>query len=78
MTGTVKALTEAQRRALKAMPFSFATWGGKLQTRLPDGVTRPTLRILQKNGLAATERDRAVWKWSITDAGRAALAQEGQ
>lgn len=72
---TTATLTEAQYRALKAMPFSFATWGGELKTPLPEGVTRQTLRILRRKGLAVSERDWAVWEWSITDAGREALTR---
>lgn len=67
-------LTEAQRRALEAMPFSYMTWGGKLATRLPEGIrSRTVLENLRSAGLATCKRNAGTTTWDRTPAGRLAL-----
>ena len=69
-------ITDAQRRALAAMPFSYSKWGDKLMTSLPDGVyTTATLFALMRMGLASVGYDRAIGYWRATDAGRKMLEE---
>ena len=69
-------LTEAQRRALEAMPLEYSTWGTELFGPLPDGVrSRATLEALQRRGYAAHTAGAMQNVWHITDAGRAALSE---
>lgn len=69
-------LTKAQIAALRAMPFTYTTWGGELMTSLPAGVrSRLTLTALYRLGLADSHHAGTRDTWSVTDAGRAALSQ---
>jgi hypothetical protein len=74
-------LTKSQLRALSILasgPVSYSTWGGKLVTRMPDGISgQPTLWALYRAGYAKDERDgHTTLVWHITPAGRAALAEK--
>lgn len=67
-------LTEAQRRALEAMPLEYTTWGPDLFGPLPEGVkSRATLEALQRRGFATHTVGAMQNIWHITPAGRAAL-----
>lgn len=70
-------LSEAQRRALEAMPIEYMEWGLDLFTPLPDGVkSRSVLRALERKGLAACIYGAMARTWNITEAGRSALNSE--
>lgn len=71
-------LTDAQRATLTTLAqgdLSYQQRGGRLMTRLPSGVTRTTLRALEKRGYAGSVYGRLPFlaEWWITEAGRAAL-----
>jgi len=67
--------TEAQLKALEAMPFRITMWGGKPFAGMPNGVKSiATLRALRSKGLASVRYSGTAEHWDITDAGRAALA----
>lgn len=69
-------LTEAQRRALEAMPCSITMWGGKPFSGIPEGIrNRSTLWALHKLNLIAITFQGSREHWRITDAGREALAK---
>lgn len=69
-------ITDAQRRALAAMPFSYSVWGDRLITSLPKGVrTTATLFALQRLGLASVSYDIAARNWRATEAGRKMLEE---
>ena len=71
-----KTLTEAQVRALKALPCEITTWGGRPFGGMPEGVrSTSTLYALYKSGLALMEYGGLRQKWSITDAGILALKE---
>lgn len=72
-------LTKAQIAALEILAekdVSYSTWGGKLFTSLPSGIrSRETLYALERLRLAKWHSKRGTdTNWSITDAGRTALA----
>lgn len=70
-------LTEAQRRALGALPCTITTWGGKPFGQMPEGIrNRSTLWAIHKLGLVTITYHGAKENWRITDAGRAALKAE--
>lgn len=67
-------LTDAQRRALEAMPLEYMEWRFDLFGTLPDGVkSRATLHCLERNGLAQCEYGDMIRRWTTTPAGRQAL-----
>lgn len=73
------ALSEAQRRALKALPVSITTWGGKPFAGMPSGIrNRGTLWSLQKQGLVGITYLGTQENWRITPAGRAALEKDSE
>ena len=74
----MRRLTEAQMRALKAMPFDYMEWGLDLLGPLPEAVrSRSTLHALEERGLAKCLSGAMSRQWIITEAGRAALKMEG-
>lgn len=72
-----RKLTEAQERALRAMPVTIVMWGGKPFSGMPQGIkSRATLNALWDRDLIAVKYFGNQQNWSITPAGRALLAQE--
>lgn len=70
-------LTEAQRFALERLPVSYSMWGLNVFLPPEDGIRRPTLAALERRGLAKSHHGAMSVEYRITEAGRAALAQEG-
>lgn len=75
-------LTKAQKTALEILCsgyVEFDTWGSKLITSLPDGIrSRTTLWKLNELGLARCQHlGVCSVRYTITPAGRAALAKGG-
>lgn len=69
-------LTDAQRRALAAMPLKVTMWGGKPWTSLPKGVRYSSMESLRRRALCEVRHhphSREIW--NVTDAGRRALAE---
>lgn len=67
-------LTEAQRKALAALPVEITMWGGKPFAGMPQGIrNRSTLWSLNRAGLANINYRGSTEIWRITTAGRAAL-----
>lgn len=76
----MRSLTEAQMRALKALPVTITMWGGRPFSGMPEGVhSTATLDALRRRKLVTFRIDGARHHWSITDPGRTALKeQEGE
>lgn len=71
-------LTAAQQKALEILGtgyVEYSAWGGKLMTRLPDGIrSRATLWGLSKLGLANCQPlGTSTVRYTLTHAGRQAL-----
>lgn len=68
-------LTEAQKAALAAMPFTVIMWGGKPFSGMPKGVRQSTLSVLLRQKLANVGYNGTRESWDITPAGRATLKE---
>jgi hypothetical protein len=81
MSRNPRPLTEAQIRALRAMPLYVTYWGGNPVTHLPPGVRSvATIDALVRQDLVVFARCKyPIYQYSLTEKGRAALADlEGE
>lgn len=64
-------VTKAQKEALRLLPISITTWGGKPFGGMPSGIkSRSTLSALYKRGLVRVKYVGTTETWFATDAGR--------
>lgn len=58
-----KPLSPAMQRTYDALPLHYTTWGGRLMTSLPKGITRESLFALYRRGKATYSVRGTTFYW---------------